>query len=384
MKTLYLVLLVCFLYSCNKTIEVDNYVITPDNFIPRKIKLSEFAQEIAYIPLSNQNPISHIYTIQSIGDKFCLGINPQQILIFDHQGNFVQKIGKSGRGPSEYQYSFLFTVDNENKQIFVLNKTKILVFSDTGTFERDIDISKFNTNFDAITYNNEHLYLFENIKFGQAKYNWVVIDKQGNELSSKLNTIPKFKSRSAELINMVFKTNNHFCYWNSLNDSIFDVYPSKYKSRYQFAQNNYRVNHENIGDMHLYSKRIFIPKGFWESKQYLFFNYHMESKSGFGLLDKATQTISCLEQGKDKKDYKGYINDFDAGPNFVPTNYLTINDEEYLIGSIPAYKLNSHIKSSAFQVVMPEFPNKKKDLEELANSLNENDNPVLMLVKLKD
>ena len=32
----------------------------------------------------------------------------------------------------------------------------------------------------------------------------------------------------------------------------------------------------------------------------------------------------------------------------------------------------------------PKYPEKKKQLEKLANSLNENDNPVLMLVKLKE
>ena len=31
----------------------------------------------------------------------------------------------------------------------------------------------------------------------------------------------------------------------------------------------------------------------------------------------------------------------------------------------------------------PEFPEKKKELEKLANSLKETDNPILMIVKLK-
>jgi tRNA(Phe) wybutosine-synthesizing methylase Tyw3 len=48
-----------------------------------------------------------------------------------------------------------------------------------------------------------------------------------------------------------------------------------------------------------------------------------------------------------------------------------------------SYLLKDHVTSVAFKKYNPKFPEKKKELERLANSLNENDNPVLMLVKLR-
>lgn len=42
------------------------------------------------------------------------------------------------------------------------------------------------------------------------------------------------------------------------------------------------------------------------------------------------------------------------------------------------------VDTKAFKTSTPKFPEKKKELEKLAYSLDENDNPVLMFVKLKE
>jgi len=49
-----------------------------------------------------------------------------------------------------------------------------------------------------------------------------------------------------------------------------------------------------------------------------------------------------------------------------------------------SYELKAHISTESFKNSTPKYPEKKKELEKLAYSLDENDNPVLMLVKLKE
>ena len=46
-------------------------------------------------------------------------------------------------------------------------------------------------------------------------------------------------------------------------------------------------------------------------------------------------------------------------------------------------QLKAHVASDAFIKSTPKFPGKKKELEELANSLKDTDNPVLIMIKLK-
>lgn len=43
-----------------------------------------------------------------------------------------------------------------------------------------------------------------------------------------------------------------------------------------------------------------------------------------------------------------------------------------------------YVASEAFKNSTPKYSEKKKELEELAATLNANDNPVLMLAKLKE
>ena len=77
---------------------------------------------------------------------------------------------------------------------------------------------------------------------------------------------------------------------------------------------------------------------------------------------------------------QGIINDLDGGPDILPE---TIKDDKTLISWIDALKLRAHVTSEAFKNSIPKYPEKKKELEKLANSLKETDNPVLIIVKLK-
>lgn len=50
---------------------------------------------------------------------------------------------------------------------------------------------------------------------------------------------------------------------------------------------------------------------------------------------------------------------------------------------IEAKQLKEHVASDDFKNNSPKYPEKKKELENIANSLSEFDNPVLMFVTFK-
>jgi hypothetical protein len=62
---------------------------------------------------------------------------------------------------------------------------------------------------------------------------------------------------------------------------------------------------------------------------------------------------------------------------------VTVDGTEYMVSWINAFELKAHVDSEAFKNLTPKYLEKKKRLEQFANSLDENDNPVLILVKLK-
>jgi hypothetical protein len=51
---------------------------------------------------------------------------------------------------------------------------------------------------------------------------------------------------------------------------------------------------------------------------------------------------------------------------------------------INAYDLKAHVASEAFRSSTPKYPERKRELEALANRLKDDDNPVLMVVTFEE
>ena len=78
------------------------------------------------------------------------------------------------------------------------------------------------------------------------------------------------------------------------------------------------------------------------------------------------------------------INDLDGGIPLERLNYYYENDKEYLTSLIDPLDLKTYTSSNEFIHTTPKYPEKKKELEKLAASLKETDNPVLVFVRLKN
>ena len=104
--------------------------------------------------------------------------------------------------------------------------------------------------------------------------------------------------------------------------------------------------------------------------------------SVLGVFDKKKEELVFAEPYPIDNHYlnKGLINDFDGGLKFYPQ--VMINDTTLAMW-IDAYIIKNHVASEMFKTSTPKYPEKKKKFEELAASIDGNDNPVLMLVSLK-
>ena len=127
-----------------------------------------------------------------------------------------------------------------------------------------------------------------------------------------------------------------------------------------------------------------------ESKYFIFLKYVYNHKQSILLINKTTkrtsQAYKPAEAGWLK--YTGSINnDLDGGLPLTlgaRNYYYYIEDgSEYVAFLINPFALKNHVGSDAFVNSSPKYPDKKIALEKLARSLDENDNPVLMIVKLK-
>ena len=92
------------------------------------------------------------------------GMRARSVYIFDTEGSFVRKIGSVGGGPGEYSRPIDFTIDRENKTIYVLdtqlariNKYSLI----TGNFISSINLEPNVMRF-KIEYFEGNLYSFVN------------------------------------------------------------------------------------------------------------------------------------------------------------------------------------------------------------------------------
>lgn len=386
MKPIYLITFL-FLFSCKAKNETGVISIDPNNFIYKAIKLSDFAEDIEYIPLSNEKPISAVFleSIDLIDNNFIIAARPSQIGVYNRQGQFLNNIGREGRGPGEYHFCFPFATNDEKKLIYLLNTYSIIVYNYDGDFLYNINISDFGERFDEIQCDSNFIYLFR-IDCTCGKYNWVIINEQGEKVYTKKNFTPPFDPDFAYYTVNTYKFSDHYCYWNNINDTIFDVSPTHYSVRYTFARNKNRLTPENFKTLQKDPGDIYIPRYIGESNKFLFLSFNCGRGRGYALIDKSEEISYAFDQTmiKTNRIDFGFINDFDSGLNFAASKILAINKEYYMIGYIDAYRLKAHVQTSEFKNSTPKYPEKKRELEELANSLNNNDNPVLMLVKLKE
>jgi hypothetical protein len=380
------ILLIGLLNSCSsKDYEIP--IINPGNILDKMIFLSEIATEINYIPLSNEILFGDIVSVELSENLIFITPANESLLAYDLNGNFKRRIGKRGRGPGEYRSAVNFTLDRKNEIVYVLDLTKdrLLKYSYRADFMRTINLNTEGQSFfNEIIFSNNNLYLFEGINQGYGKYDWVVMDTLGSILSEKFNPIEKFPSYHYCSGNKQEAFNNIFYYWNQINDTIFKIEKDKYKPAFLVSQGDFRFPRKKIKEIYT---EYFFPRVIFFTKHYLFIAYIFNYKNYTGVYVKSENQLYNVNVTEDWNfiNGPGILNDFDSGVPLIPLSYYRDKyDKEYLIGAINPFQLKVHVASEAFKKSNPKYPEKKKELEKLANSLNENDNPVLMLVKLKN
>ena len=116
-----------------------------------------------------------------------------------------------------------------------------------------------------------------------------------------------------------------------------------------------------------------------ESERFVFISYRQgmnprAHRYVWVLFDKDNSITCCLNNGE-------FINDIDGGLDFYPQ---LIADSRVLVQWLDAYSLKAHLASGDFAISEPKDTLLKNELETLDRSLKDTDNPVLMMVKLKE
>lgn len=137
-----------------------------------KLTLQDF-MDVEYIPLETTDDFLTQGGVQSIGEKYIVVRNWHQdgdIFFFDrHTGRAIRKINRKGEGGEEYSRITKIILDEVNNELFVgdLITSKILVYDLEGVYKRTLKLPENSRNWSIYPFDNEHLMVYDH----SATYN---------------------------------------------------------------------------------------------------------------------------------------------------------------------------------------------------------------------
>jgi hypothetical protein len=340
----------------------------------RTIAIQDFA-DIEYIALKRTDNNIFEGTIASFSQDKIIGYNRKggNIFEFDRTGKIKLIINKQGKGPGEYLRINGLIYDKKSNEIFVndMLQKRILVYNYNGKHKRSFyyldktfyaEIENFGNNILCYDERTDHTRTF----FLISKLDGTIIDDIHIPYHKKSSLTLFFPVKENQMLGVEHPYKKAVIYNDKYilneisSDTIF--YLTFDKKLEPFVARNPSLAGQDP------AKYLIIQA---QTKQYIFFKivnsqFDISSKKGFS-------TKNFCYHKKEAKIYEA---------NIINSDYST-NDEfkiespvspGVLVKQIDAYQLiNAYQKGEL-----------KGKLKEIASTLNENDNPVLMIIKLKN
>jgi hypothetical protein len=359
-----------------------------------KVMLSDLGfVDIKYIPLESkdQSLITAIdlvffndYSINKLipGDGYFLLKNGNNVLKFSEDGKFISRIGNIGRGPEEVTNIEDLDIDKENQNIYLLSgwQKKFCVYSPNGQFIRSFKVPFYIREF---RFSGNYLLCYCGNNRGDNENSFILLDKMGHIIKKFPNRY-SFKGKSVSGYtheNLFYSYNKKINIKELYSDTIYSFENSAFYKHGAIEVGKKKVTQKVRAEstMEQICANYIQPINLFEFGSFIFYAFtdkFVENDVriyGFiGSKEKNYQALFNLGEG--------ISNDLDGGPSIIP---LTIKNDNTIITMLDVLTLKKYILTEEFKKSKPKYPEKKQELVKLANSLNETDNPVLVLISLK-
>jgi hypothetical protein len=348
------------------------------SYSPKKELILQDFMDVEYITLETNDDFVNQGFVQDIGKEIILvknRINDGDIFVYDRTGKALQKINHKGQGGEDYTNILGITLDEENNEMYVHNhyERKIQVYDLYGKFKRSLKY-KENTNgmfyTDIFNYDKENLICFD--KFNEERA-FVLLSKQDGSIAKKIE-IP-FKE--PKLLWQIDASRN------------VPADPGPYRTIISFKDNWILIEHSSdtvytlLPDYSLHPFLVRTPSIQSMNPEFLLLRlfsdryYFMETiQNVFDFDTRKGFPKTFMMYDKQEKAFFGY--------NVYNGDYTT-KKEIYMNVLRPAnHEIESWQTIEPFELIESyEKGELKGKLKEIAATLDEDDNPVIMLVKHK-
>lgn len=364
--------------------EVD-LLAPPDNYIT---SLSDIAVKVNYIPLGStgDHPIGRISSIRVTTENIFV-LSGDKIFCFDSGGKYCFRLDKLGRGPGEYTYLSKFDVDSEG-EFLVLNVFGKLLFyridASGFVYEKELKITSgpgyHLTGLDFVP--GTHNVLISYSTEGIEEYRNILRNINGDTLLFRPNYYkykPSQEMGFASFEEILQSSDGHQVSFKELfNDTIFAVNrDGKFVPVLVLNVGKKGIRPEHItnltrGSAELLKKKLRILEVL-KCGEVFFWRIRYDGHAYFEMLNIGKNLRYRTSNGIT------LIDEIAGGPDFEPK--YSYGGELY--SWVEAVTLKEHIKTEHFRESKVQNDSVKQGFVNLVNNLKEEDNPVLMVVRMK-
>ena len=371
--------------GCKRQNQIADDLITVDvtkNSFPKKELILQDFMDVEYIPMETNDEFVNQGVVQAVGEKFIIVTNyvsDGNIFVYDRSGKAIRKINRKGQGGEEYISCRSITLDEESEELFVNDNyaTKIRVYDLEGNFKRSLNQKSEKKSFylDMFDYDKENLICYDKFNY---EIPFLLVSKQDGSITKEIK-IPFKEKKLFHIVirkpdgavtasagpgpyNSIIPFKGNWILFEASSDTIYTLMPDC--SLHPFIVRTppiHTMDTEVYPVLRLVSDRYY----FMESVTNV---YDFSKEEGF------PRTYFVYDtQEKDFFRYIIYNGDYSNKKEFYMSMLTPINSKGELWATLNAFDLCRDYEKGKL----------KGKLKEVAATLGEDDNRVIMLVKHK-
>lgn len=373
----------------------------PGTFQEIDFSLDDIATDLEFVLFSTEVALPYTNLVKWYDPYFYYPVrtfNKAEINRFTSDGKYVDKLSKNGRGPDEYLGIVDYFVDERMGNLYVITN-RIVVFDKNLKYIHDIKYpAKRDGEIKVRWLNNQiHLFYFNHTGTG---YDWVVMDTAGQVLESKecSETLNQVYVPMRDI--QIFYNKNKLYRFHDQSDTIFQIdstgfHPKvllnrKFDDGYNMIKDEwndmFRYNGKISDQPHRQVESIFGIGTYWiinYIKSLPATKYHEAETVLYNIKENTFALVNSVGAKDGDSAISGLPNDWCGSGVISLEGQFQINGDSYIYDLIDSYKFLNYINSDDFKKGNPKRPKIKQKMQAIADTLTIDDNPVMMLLKLK-
>ncbi|MDL2264949.1 6-bladed beta-propeller [Parabacteroides sp. OttesenSCG-928-G21] len=351
--------------------------------------LSTVVSEITYIPLetNNNSLIRKVDRVAEWKNNFLVS-DFFNLYLFDKTGKYLRRVSQSGNGPADFRYVNGIIPDSVTDALYLFTSYKFIKFDENVKFIESHSFEGYHSRILSTPDKNFLLYVPNQTRiFGDTTIvnSLIEIDTLGNVVREYRNNSPRYMDVNKVDITTgmipFYIYNNQVHFQEFGNDTLFRIQDNtfmpymildlgKMKMDYspEFPSNN--MDDVNKVMERLKTKLMIVTAFESDHLFYLVLSWGMD-KRVYATYNKKSKKVTFLDTNK-------LTNDIDGGVSFFP-NQIEPTGEMIMYKSAEEFK--EEVLSKDYNQQKAKYGERFEKVYQFANSLQEDDNPILIIAK---